>query len=82
MKQSLLRQELILDTEDRAQLCAELSGLGLLYKTDGHIVVPHQGRTAQEIITRIHTPLTMLKIHEPSLEDAYIEFLKEARESA
>lgn len=77
MKQSLLRRELILDADDREQLCRELSDLGLPYKTEDHIVVPFQGRsmTAQEIIVRLKTRLTVLKIKEPSLEDAYIECL-------
>jgi len=44
--------------------------------------VPYQG-SAQAIIARLKTELTVLKIHEPSLEDAYIEFLeKNRRETA
>jgi ABC-2 type transport system ATP-binding protein len=77
MKQSLLRQELILDADDRDQLGKELSELGLPYTMEDHIVVSFRGRnmTAQEIITRLKTRLTVLKIKEPSLEDAYIEYL-------
>jgi len=75
MKQSLLRQELVLNAGNRLILTDELSKLGLSYKVNENIIVPYQDRTAQEIISRIKTPLTVLKIHEPSLEDAYIEFL-------
>ena len=74
LKQSLLRQELILDAENRAALTAELTALGLPYTLSGHVTVPYQG-SAQEIISRIQTKLTVLRVHEPSLEDAYIEFL-------
>jgi len=77
MKASLLRQELIVDATDRGALTGELAGLGLSPAPEeegGHLVVPYQG-SAQEIIARLNTKLTTLKIHEPSLEDAYVEFL-------
>jgi ABC-2 type transport system ATP-binding protein len=75
MKKSLLRQELILDADDRAGLAAELSELGLFYRLDGHITVPYQDLTAQEIIARLQTRLSVLQIHEPTLEDAYVDYL-------
>lgn len=77
LKQSLLRQELILDAADRGALTAELSELNLSYQANGPVVVPLAGQTAQETIARLKTPLTVLKIHEPSLEDAYVEFLSQ-----
>jgi len=74
MKQSLLRQELILDAVDRTALTKELSAKGLQYTVNGHIVVPYQG-LAQTLIANLQTELTTLQIHEPTLEDAYVEFL-------
>jgi ABC-2 type transport system ATP-binding protein len=76
MKKSLLRQELILDADDRESLTNELSELGLFHKKDSHIIVPYQDMPAQEIIANLKTKLTVLEIHEPSLEDAYVEYLK------
>ena len=76
MKQSLLRQELVIDANNRAALTAELSGLGLTYTVNGRVVVPYQG-SAQEIISKLQTELTTLRIHEPTLEDAYVEFLNQ-----
>ena len=82
MKKSLLRQELILDAEDRMALTNELSSLGLPFVVNGRVIVPYQ-ESAQDIIARLETKLTLLKIHEPSLEDAYVEFLNKAgREAA
>jgi ABC-2 type transport system ATP-binding protein len=75
MKKSLLRQELVLDADDREGLTGELSELGLFHKKDAHIIVPYQDKTAQEIIARLNTKLTLLKINEPTLEDAYVEYL-------
>ncbi|MDR1272513.1 MAG: ABC transporter ATP-binding protein [Clostridiales Family XIII bacterium] len=75
MKKSLLRQELILDSEDKTALARELSALGLPFTVNGqHVVVPYQG-SAQSVIARLRTKLTVLRIHEPTLEDAYVEFL-------
>jgi ABC-2 type transport system ATP-binding protein len=79
MKSSLLRQELLIDADNRLPLTAELTGLGLNYTVNEHITVPYQGRTAQDIIAQLKTKLTMLKIHEPSLEDAYVEFLNKTK---
>jgi ABC-2 type transport system ATP-binding protein len=75
MKAGLLRQELAVDAENRPLLLAELTRLGLHYVVNEHITVPYRDLTAQEIIAQLGTKLTVLKIHEPSLEDAYIEFL-------
>ncbi|KAA6339994.1 ABC transporter ATP-binding protein [termite gut metagenome] len=75
MKQSLLKQELILDADDRRQLMDELSDMGMFHKIEEHIIVPYQDVTAQEIIARLNTKLSVLKIQEPTLEDAYIEYL-------
>ena len=81
IKKNLLRQELILDAEDRDALAAELTGSGIPFRLNGHITAPFNG-SAQEIIANIKTPLTVLKIHEPTLEDAYVEFLRMGGEEA
>lgn len=74
MKQGFLRQELIVDAQDRDALVSELTTLGLPYTIDKHLVVPYQ-ESAQEIISRLQTKLSVLKLNEPTLEDAYVEFL-------
>jgi len=74
MRQSLIKQELILDAQDRTALINELSAFGLSYTMNGRVAVPYQG-SAQEIIAKLQTPLTTLRINEPTLEDAYVEFL-------
>ena len=75
MKKSLLRKEIILDADDQAGLTSELSELGLFHKKGTHIIVPYQDRTPQEIISMINTKLTVLEIKDPSLEDAYVEYI-------
>ena len=75
MKSSMLKQELILDADDRSALTRELSDMGLFHRVDSHVIVPYQDLTAQEVIARLRTKLTVLKIQEPTLEDAYVEYL-------
>jgi ABC-2 type transport system ATP-binding protein len=75
MKKDMLKQELILDADDRSMLTRELSDMGLFHRIDGHIIVPYQDMTTQEVIARLKTKLTVLNIKEPTLEDAYVEYL-------
>ena len=81
MRMSLLRQELILDADDRGALIDELTSLGLTFTVNGHVTVPYR-ESAQDIISQLHTRLTTLRIHEPSLEDAYVEFLNKSKRGA
>lgn len=76
MKHNLLKQQLILDADDRDGLVTELSDMGLFHKIENHIIVPYQEMPAQDIIAQLKTRLSVLNIEEPSLEDAYIEYLK------
>ena len=75
LKKNLLKRELVLDAEDRAALTGELSAMGLAYQVNGHVVVPYQG-SVQGVIAQLHTDLTVLRINDPTLEDAYVEFVK------
>jgi ABC-2 type transport system ATP-binding protein len=43
--------------------------------------VSYAEQTAQELIARIDTPLSVLRIHEPSLEEAYVELLRQPEEA-
>ena len=84
LKQRLLDRSLILDAPDRAALRAELSAMGLTPVDDpsGLLRVPYETPTAQELIARIGTPLSVLRVHEPSLEEAYVELLRGPEEVA
>jgi ABC-2 type transport system ATP-binding protein len=78
MKAALLERSILLDASDRPALLRELGGLGLapVVGDDGMVRVPYDGLTAQSLISRIATPLTVLKVHDPSLEEAYVELLR------
>jgi ABC-2 type transport system ATP-binding protein len=78
MKAELLERSIILDAADRPALLRELGGLGLapFVGDDGLVRVAYDGVTAQSVIARIATQLTVLRVHDPSLEEAYVELLR------
>jgi ABC-2 type transport system ATP-binding protein len=84
MKRRLLERSVDLDAEDRDALMAELGGLGLRPVVDpsGVVRVTYDGPTAQSIIARIRTPLSVLRVHDPSLEEAYVALLRRPDEEA
>ena len=85
MKRRLLDRSVLLDAADRPALAAELVGHGpdARSRTDaGCSASPTPTTTAQALIARIRTPLTVLRVHEPSLEEAYVELLRTNEEAA
>jgi ABC-2 type transport system ATP-binding protein len=85
MKRELLDRAVLLDAADRPALEGELRRLGFapgIDATTGLVRVAYEGVTAQELIARIDTPLSVLRIHEPSLEEAYVELLRTPEEEA
>jgi ABC-2 type transport system ATP-binding protein len=78
MKAALVSRTIEVDAEERPALLAELGRLGLepAVGVDGTIRVAYDQSTAQSIIGRIETPLTVLRVHDPSLEEAYVELLR------
>ncbi len=83
LKRSLLQRAVLVDAEDRAGLRAELARLGLAATEDdsGLVRIPYTETTAQDVINRIATPLSVLRIREPSLEQAYIHLLRDPEEA-
>jgi ABC-2 type transport system ATP-binding protein len=84
LKADLLERSIVLDAADRPALLAELRGLGATPSVDegGLIRVAYDGPTAQPLIGRLATPLTVLRVHDPSLEEAYVELLRATAETA
>ena len=80
IKADLLEEYLVLDAADRDALLRELQGLRLDVKESGPFHVMLDGRSAQAIIQAIDTPLTVLRTHSPSLEDAYLRIVGTAIE--
>gem|GEM_PF-463488 len=72
IKENLLRQELIIDASDREALIDELNVLGMDFTVNGQLIIPFRGtESVHKTIAMIKTKLSVLKINEPTLEDAY-----------
>jgi ABC-2 type transport system ATP-binding protein len=80
IKSHLLQEYLVLDAADRGALRRELESLHLTFSEGAQFQVTLNGRSAQDVIRSIDTPLTVLKTHSPSLEDAYLKIVGTAME--
>ena len=78
VKANLNEHNLFNDPENRGQLRAELNRLGIEFSETPLFKVSLTERSAQEIIKGIDTPLTLVKTHIPTLEDAYLEIMEHA----
>jgi len=72
LKTELTRETLILDAADRPGLLAELGRLGLVATGDGPFEFAPGAHTVHAVLRLIATPLTLVRTHTPSLEDAYL----------
>lgn len=82
LKHHLVQEYVLLDAADRTRLKKELDKLKIVFTEDKVLHISTKSSSAQEIIQHIHTPLTLLQIHNPSLEDAYVEIIKEENKEA
>ena len=72
VKAELLEEYLLLDAKDRAALEHELAERGISYTGDSPLRVDLNGHTAQYIVQNLDTPLSVMRLHTPTLEDAYL----------
>ena len=75
---ALASEYLLVDADDRAGLRAELEGLGRRPAGDGPFRIDVGTRDAHAVLRSIATPLTLVRTHAPSLEDAYLEIVSRA----
>ena len=59
----------------RPRLRAELDRLGLTVSGDGPFRIAVDGDRAHATLKAIETPLTVVRTHAPTLEDAYLEIV-------
>jgi ABC-2 type transport system ATP-binding protein len=75
IKSSLIKRFITLDAKDRKALKAELSKMKVSVKGSGPFHIDLTKTTGQQLIAKLSTDLTYLDIHNPSLEDAYVEII-------
>jgi ABC-2 type transport system ATP-binding protein len=72
VKADLIEDYLVLDAEDREQLRVELARLQFPHSDTAPFRVDLDGQSVQSIIKSIQTPLTVVRTHMPTVEDAYL----------
>ena len=78
VKADLVQSYLLIDAADRVALRAELNSRNIAFcETPLFKIDLQNGRTGHQILKAIDTPLTTLKTHNPSLEDAYLAIVEE-----
>jgi ABC-2 type transport system ATP-binding protein len=80
MKSLMVGKYLLLDAEDRDSLRSELTGFGPEQMEDGRFKVGFSESTPQNILSQIKTPLSLMRLHEPTLEEAYIDLVSYGQE--
>lgn len=76
LKEELVKRYLVMQTNQKSKLITELKKLKLDYDDQGDSVRADLAKhSAQKMIQSIKTPLTYLDIHNPTLEEAYLEIV-------
>jgi len=75
VKADLVQEYLVLDAGDRERLRAELTALALPFNETPLFKVDLDGRSPHAILKAIETPLSVVRTHAPTLEDAYLEIV-------
>jgi ABC-2 type transport system ATP-binding protein len=75
IKSQLVEEYVIVDADDRTRLRDELGRLELPITGDGPFRVMLTGRGVHPVLKSIETPLSVVRTHAPSLEDAYLEIV-------
>lgn len=78
IKKQLVQDYLLIDSKTPLKLEQELDKKKINFlKKDSHYQIDLNHSSAQSVIKSISTPLSTLKIHDPSLEEAYLEIIQQ-----
>ena len=80
IKRDLVEDYVLIDASERSRLRDELARLGYVAVDGPPFKVQLDGHTVHALLRSIETPLTVVKTHTPSLEDAYLEIVSKPRE--
>lgn len=80
IKRDLVQEYVLVDADDRRRLREELARLELPVEGAGPFKIMLGGRGIHAILKAIETPCTLVRTHTPTLEDAYLEIVKPARD--
>ena len=75
LKAALVDEYIVVDADNRAALEAELTRLGFAHTGGGPFKVPLEAQRTHAALRAIETPLSAIRTHAPTLEDAYLEIV-------
>lgn len=75
IKTQLIERYMMVDANQRNKLKSELKKFKVRVSEKGPYKVVLNGIEPQEIIQKLKTPLSLLEIHNPTLEQAYVEII-------
>ena len=75
IKADLVQEYVVIDALDRGALAQELERRAVGHSGDGPFQVDVSGPATHELLKRLETPLTLVRTHAPTLEDAYLEIV-------
>ena len=78
VKAQLTETYLLIDAQDRNKLREELRHLRIEFTETSSFKINMRNGDVQKFIKTIETPLRLVQTHNPSLEDAYLEIIKES----
>ncbi len=76
MKQRLHDRYVLVDAVEQDRLKSELTQRGIAFTPNGAgLKIHYTETTPQALIAQLETPLSLLKVYEPSLEEAYVNLI-------
>ncbi|MDW5564210.1 MAG: ABC transporter ATP-binding protein [Methanomassiliicoccus sp.] len=75
MKDLMMDKYILVDAEDRTALKADLASFVTENTDDGCLRIMFTENTPQAILSKIKVPLTVMHLHIPSLEEAYVDLV-------
>ncbi len=76
IKNELIQEYLLVKTKNQKSLIKELLDKNLVHTVGEYIKIDVENKNVHQVIKSINTPLTEIKLHIPSLEDAYLEIIE------
>jgi len=75
IKSELVSEHVLIDADDRDRLRTELQARGLTFTETPQFKIGLDGGSAHQLLKAIDTPLSLVSVHQPSLEDAYLSII-------
>lgn len=81
LKDRLIEKYMYVDAVDQNSLKTELTRLGTVFMETGQgLKVVYEDSTPQQLLSNLTTSLTKLEVYRPTLEEAYLDLIKERSE--